>query len=134
VRPFGEGIISSKSLDEVVLEWLATQAAGAKIALQMVGARGLVEGETATLDLLVSRPSNGEGLAGAHVKVKLISTVAKPKILVEGETDGDGLVSLTCPLPVLDKGTAALIIQTSAGKEMAEIKQLIKKAARNAAG
>ncbi|HEU4400946.1 MAG TPA: hypothetical protein VFT43_02460 [Candidatus Polarisedimenticolia bacterium] len=134
VRPFGEGIISSKSLDEVVLEWLARQAAGAKIALQMVSAGGLVEGETAALEFLVSRPSNGEGLAGARVKVKLISTVGKPKILAEGETDGDGLVALTCPLPVLDGGTSALIIQTSAGKETAEIKQLIKKSTRKAAG
>jgi len=133
VRPFGEGIISSKSLDEVVLEWLAAQAAGAKIALQRVGASGLVEGETAKLDLLVSRPTNGEGLAGAHVKVKLISTVAKPKVVAEGETDGDGVVHLTCKLPVLQDGTVALIIQTNAGKETAEIKQLIKKPARKSA-
>lgn len=134
VRPLGEGIISSKSLDEVILDWLASQAAGARIALQMVGAAGLVEGETAKLDLLVSRPTNGEGLAGARVKIKLISTVEKPKIVAEGETDGEGLVSLSCPLPTLEEGTAALIIQTSAGKETAEIKQLIKKPARKAAG
>jgi hypothetical protein len=134
IRPFGEGIISNKSFDEVVVEWLKSQTAVERIALQMVGSDGFVEGAMARLDLLVSRPSTGKGVAGAKVKVRLISTVAKPRTLVEGATDDDGQVSLSCPLPVLDEGTAALIVQASSGKESAEIKQLIKKPVRKAAG
>ena len=133
VRPFGEGIISSKSFDEVVLEWLRSQGETERINLQMVGSDGFVEGGTARLDLLVSRVSTGEGIAGAKVKVKLISTVDKPRTLVEGKTDSSGEVSLTCTLPLLEEGTAALIIQASIGKESGEIKQLIKKPARKAA-
>jgi len=133
VRPFGEGIISSKSFDEVVLEWLRSQAATERINLQMIGSDGFVEGGTARLDLLVSRVSTGEGIAGAKVKVRLISTVDKPRTLVEGKTDDAGQVSLSCALPLLEEGTAALIIQASIGKESGEIKQLIKKPARKAA-
>ena len=133
VRPFGEGIISSKSFDEVVLEWLRSQGETERINLQMVGSDGFVEGGTARLDLLVSRVSTGEGIAGAKVKVKLISTVDKPRTLVEGKTDSSGEVSLTCTLPLLEEGTAALIIQASIGKESGEIKQLIKKPVRKAA-
>ncbi len=133
-RPFGEGIISAKSFDEVVLEWLAAQASAERIALQMVGSEGFVEGETARLDLLVSRTAGGEGIAGARVKVRFISTVDKPKVLVEGVTGADGLVSLTSRLPILEEGTAALIVQATAGQETAEIKQIIKKPARKAAG
>jgi hypothetical protein len=134
IRPFGEGIISSKSFDEVVVEWLKSQTAVERIILKMVGSDGFVEGSTARLDLLVSHPSTGQGVAGAKVKVKLISTVAKPRTLVEGTTDDAGQVSLSCPLPVLNEGTAALIVQASSGKESAEIKQVIKKPARKAAG
>jgi len=134
VRPFGEGIISSKSFDEVVLDYLKSQAAAECISLQMVGSDGFVEGETARLDLLVSHASSGQGLAGAKVKVRLISTVDKPRTLVEGQTGDTGKVSLTCALPLLEEGTAALIIQASMGKESAEIKQLIKKPVRKAAG
>ncbi len=133
-RPFGEGIISNRSFDEVVLEWLASQASGDRIALQMVGSDGFVEGETARLDLLVSRAAGGAGIAGAKVKVKFISTVGKPRVLVDAATDADGLVSLSCPLPVLEEGTGALIVQATAGKETAEIKQIIKKTVRKAAG
>jgi hypothetical protein len=134
IRPFGEGIISNKSFDEVVLDWLKSQAATERIALQMIGSGGFVEGGTARLDLLVSRSSTGQGVAGAKVKVKLISTVDKPRTLVEGATDDAGQVSLSCPLPLLEEGTAALIVQASSGKESAEIKQMIKKPARKAAG
>src|SRR5262245_33594708 len=113
IRPFGEGIISKKSFDEVVVDWLRSQVATERIALQIVGSDGFVEGETARLDLLVSRASTGQSVAGAKVKVKYISIVAKPKTLVEGSTDDVGQVSLSCRLPFLEEGSAALIIQAS---------------------
>src|SRR5215510_940331 len=81
IRPFGEGIISNKSFDEVVVEWLKSQTEVERIALKMVGSDGFVEGSTARLDLFVSRPSTGQGVAGAKVKVRLISTVARPRTL-----------------------------------------------------
>ena len=133
-RPFGEGIISSKGFDEVVLEWLKSQAGEERIALRMIGSDGFVEGEAARLELQVDNPATGRAVAGAKVKVKLISTVDKPKTLVEGTTDGAGKVTLACPLPLLEEGSAALIIQASLGRESAEIKQVIKKPARKAAG
>ncbi|OLC55252.1 MAG: hypothetical protein AUH92_02520 [Acidobacteria bacterium 13_1_40CM_4_69_4] len=93
-----------------------------------------MEGGTARLDLLVSRASTGQGIGGAKVKVRVISTVDKPRTLIEGKTDAAGQVSLSCALPLLEEGTAALIIQASIGKESGEIKQLIKKPVRKAAG
>src|SRR2546428_5370455 len=44
VRPFGEGIISGKSFDEVVLEWLRSQTATERINLQMTGSGRLLGG------------------------------------------------------------------------------------------
>lgn len=133
-RPFGEGIISGKSFDEVVLEWLAGTTGKDRITLQMVDSTGFVEGEDARMELLVSRAIDGEGLAGARVRIRLISTVDKPRNLAEGETNADGLLRLTCRLPLLESGTGALIIQTTAGNETAEIKQVLKKLAQRAAG
>src|SRR5881628_1965403 len=51
-RPFGEGIISSRSFDEVVLEYLASQAAMDGISVEMIRSEGIIEGETARMDLL----------------------------------------------------------------------------------
>ena len=134
IRPFGEGIISNRSFDEVVLEWLKSTANTDRIALRMLGAQGVVEGETARLELQVYRARDGEGLAGARVRVRWISTVDKPRTLTEGDTDGRGQVVLSCPLPLLEDGNGALIIQTSAGPDTAEIKQLVRKPVSRAAG
>src|SRR6266571_5155921 len=62
VRPFGEGIISSKSFDEVVLDWLRSQATTERIELHMIGSDGFVEGARARLELFVSRVPTGETL------------------------------------------------------------------------
>ena len=64
IRPFGEGIISHKSFDEVVMDWLLSQAATERIALRMTGSDGFVEGETARLALFVGRSSTGQGVGG----------------------------------------------------------------------
>lgn len=134
VRPFGEGIISNRSFDAVVLDWLKSNANTDRIALRMTASERIVEGETGRMELLVYRARDGEGLAGARVKVRWISTVDKPRTLVEGETDGTGKVALEFPLPLLADGNGALIIQTNAGQDTAEIKQLVRKPARRAAG
>ncbi len=133
-RPFGEGIISSKSFDEVVLEYLKSQTSETRIALNMSNGTGFVEGEKAEVDLQVSRAASGEGVSGARVRVKLISTVDKPKTLEQGTTDEEGRVRFSVELPQFEEGTGALIIQATAGKENAEIKQLIRKQPRKAAG
>ncbi|MCZ6695323.1 MAG: hypothetical protein O7A63_02170 [Acidobacteria bacterium] len=133
-RPFGEGIISSKSFDEVVLEYLKLEANENRIILRIDGPDVFIEGETVGVDLEVTRASEGKGVSGAKIKVKLISTVEKPKTLFEGKTDGEGRIRFDVDLPAVDDGTSALIIQARAGKETAELKQLVRKVSRKAAG
>jgi len=133
-RPFGEGIISSKSFDEVVLEYLQSEANENRIILRIDGPDGFVEGEAASVELEVTQASEGKGVSGAKIKVKLISTVDKPKTLFEGKTDGDGRIRFAVDLPSVGDGTSAMIIQARAGKETAELKQLVRKVSRKAAG
>jgi hypothetical protein len=131
-RPFGEGIISSKSFDEVVLAYLNSQAGEDRIMLRIEDADRFVEGSTSNVELGVSRSSEGQAIAGANVKVKLISTVDKPKTLFEGTTDEGGRAGFSVALPILTEGTCALIIQARSEGETAEVKQLIKKASKKA--
>jgi hypothetical protein len=133
-RPFGEGIISNKSFDEVVLEYLKSLAAGGRIGLEVAGGDNLAGGETATLDLVVSRVGSREGLPGAKVKVKLICSAGKPRVLAQGETGEEGRVSVTCDLPTVTEGRAALIIEATSGTESIEVKRSVAKSARKAAG
>ena len=132
-RPFGEGIISSKSFDEVVLEYLRSESNENRIILRIDGPDGFAEGEAAGVELEVTRASEGKGVSGAKIKVKLISTVDKPKTLFEGKTDDEGRIQFEVDLPSVGDGTSALIIQARAGKESAELKQLVRKVPRKAA-
>ncbi len=132
-RPFGEGIISSKSFDEVVLEYLRSESNENRIILRIDGPDGFAEGEAAGVELEVTRASEGKGVSGAKIKVKLISTVDKPKTLFEGKTDGEGRIQFEVDLPSVGDGTSALNIQARAGKETAELKQLVRKVSRKAA-
>src|SRR5258706_12962334 len=67
IRVFGEGIISNRSFDEVVLDWLRSQTATDRRSLRMTGSNGFVEGATARLDLVVSRASTCHGVECATV-------------------------------------------------------------------
>ena len=80
------------------------------------------------------KPEDGEGVTGAAVKIKWISTVGKARILVQGKTGNEGRVDLSCSLPDLKKGSAAVIIQATAGKESAEVKRTVRKPVQEAAG
>ena len=133
-RPFGEGIISSKSFDEVVLAYLRSETSGDRMVLRLEEGDGFVEGEMARVELEVSRALEGKGVPGAKVKVKLISTVDKPRTLFQGETDEEGRIQFEVDLPSISEGTCALIMQARSGKETAEVKQLVKKTPRKAAG
>ncbi len=133
-RPFGEGIISSKSFDEVVLDYLKSLTAAGRIGLEVAGGDRLAGGETARLELVVSRTATGEGLPDAKIKVKLISSEGKPRVLAQGETGEDGRLSLACDLPTVTTGRAALIIEASSGTESIEVKRPVAKSSRKATG
>jgi hypothetical protein len=133
-RPFGEGIITSRSFDEVVLDYLRSQSGENHIVLEVSGDELCTGGSDTTFVVRVMKPEDGEGVAGAAVKIKWISTVGKARILAQGRTSEEGRVELTCSLPELDKGSAAVIIQATAGKESAEVKRTVRKTIQEAAG
>lgn len=133
-RPFGEGIISDKSFDEVVLDYLGSHTNQDRMALVMLESGQFVEGSEAHLDLQVKRGANGQGVPGATVKIKLHSSAGKARVLTQGKTGDEGRATFTCRLPLIAKGIGVLIIQAISGRESAEIKQAIDKPERQASG
>ena len=133
--PFGAGIITDRSFDEVVLQYLKSLSGGDSIVLTMDGAPHLVQGSRAQLDLKVSRQAGGQGVSGALVRVRAFDASGAPRVLAQGKTGQDGRLRLSCALPVLSGGEATLAIQAMNGGEMAEIRHPIESPpARRAAG
>jgi hypothetical protein len=119
-----------RSLDQVIVDYLASEAASEHLEITFTADGNLVSGETVTLTVKASTSLTEKPLAGAHVSMRVVSTVRPPQILFRGVTGADGVVKSVCALPDIGTGNAALIIAASSGLGNNEIKQLIRKKPR----
>jgi len=126
-RPFGYNIVTNRSLDEVVLEFLAREVGLEQIRLEMAEPQTFVEGTEPTLNLRVIAEASDRPVAGAKVTVKLISTREKPKEVFSGMTAQDGRVEATFQIPKMPGANTAILFQAEAAGNNAEIKQLVMK-------
>ncbi len=114
-----------RTLDQVILEYLTNEADQEQLLLTVDGDGDLTLGSGAALTLRTTSSKSGRPVAGAQVQVRMISTVADPRILATGETDGDGRLAIEFDIPRLERGTAALIISAASALGHAEIKHLL---------
>ena len=126
-KPFGYNIITNRSLDEVVLEFLGTDVGLEQIRLEMGDHQTLLEGTVVKLRLRVMADPSERPVAAAKVAAKHISTKDKPRELFSGSTDADGWVEATFEIPALPGANAAILFQAQASGKNVEIKQLVMK-------
>jgi hypothetical protein len=119
-----------RSLDQVIVDYLASEAASEHLEIAFTADGDLVSGETVTLTVKAFTSLTEKPLAGSHVSIRVVSTVRPPQILFRGVTGADGAVKSVCALPDIGTGNAALIIAASSGLGNNEIKQLIRKKSR----
>ena len=115
----------SRSLDQVILEYLSTEAEQEHLVLVMDSPDELNLGEEALLAFYAKSSLGGDGIEGAEITVKLISTESEPTLLTSGSTNAEGKLYLKIRLPDLRRGTAALIVSATSAVGTAEIKHLI---------
>jgi hypothetical protein len=116
---------TERSLDQVILEYLTNEADQEHLVLALEGESDLVLGRRASLALRTSSSKSGQPVAGAQVSVRMISTIAEPRVLAVGRTDDAGGLPLRFEIPPLDRGTAALIIRAESAIGRAELKHLL---------
>jgi hypothetical protein len=113
------------TLDQVILDYLSTEAEHDQLMLAMDGQEEIQPGKVNNLTLRAYSSKSGLPLAGVQVSVKMLSTVADPRTLLVGETDDVGAVEMRLDVPAFARGSAALIISGSSELGRAEIKQLL---------
>jgi hypothetical protein len=114
-----------RTLDQVILEYLTSEADQEQLVLMLEEERDLVLGHTATLVLRASSSKSGQPLPGTQVSVRMISTVVEPRVLANGRTDERGLLTLGFDIPQVGRGTSALIINAVSNIGRAELKHLL---------
>ena len=116
-----------RSLDQVIVDYLASEAASEHLELALTSDAELISGGRVNLTLKTTTSLTEKPLAGVHVSIRVVSTVRGPQVLFRGVTGADGTVTSACALPDIGTGNAALIIAASSPLGNNEIKQLIKK-------
>lgn len=117
--------VADQTLDQVILEYLTHSAEQEQLVLMLEESQNVALGRTASLVLRARSSKTGQGVAGASVSVKMISTASEPRVLARGEAEKDGSVRLSFDIPHVARGTSALIITASSSIGRAELKQLL---------
>ncbi len=123
--PVARPAAPERTLDQVILEYLTSEADQEQLVLLLEEERDLVLGHAATLVLRASSSKSGQPIAGTQVSVRMISTVVEPKVLANGRTDDRGLLTLGFDIPQVGRGTSALIINAVSNIGRAELKHLL---------
>ena len=116
---------SGRTLDQVILEYLTSEAEQEQLVLVMEDDPQIVSGTALELALRTRSSRTGNPIIGAKVNIKMISTFGGPRTLGQGETDGEGLLRVPVDIPRVDRGTAALIITAASAIGQAELKHLL---------
>jgi hypothetical protein len=124
-RPAARPAAPERTLDQVILEYLTSEADQEQLVLLLEEERDLALGRRATLVLRASSSKSGQAIAGTQVSVRMISTVAEPRVLAAGRTDDQGVLSLGFDIPEVGRGTSALIINAVSPIGRAELKHLL---------
>jgi hypothetical protein len=132
-RVFGEGIVTNRSFDEVVLDFLRSELGPDPLVISVLEPRSIVEG-AGRLEVLVTRAHSGDGVKDAEVRIRLITTAGRPQALAQARTDASGRAAIEVTVPPVHRGSAALVVQALAGKDSAETRRAVEPAARAAAG
>jgi hypothetical protein len=129
VKPFGAGIISDRSFEEVVLAYLAAELQSDRLQVEVDSPREFVEGDSAILALQARGELSSLPVGDAQVVVEIITTADKPRLLAEGKTDAAGGLRIPLTIPVLEEGNAAVVVRAVASGETVELKWLVRKPA-----
>ena len=132
-KPPPSGVISKdgtgmdRSLDQVIIEYLAAEAASERLELNLMKGGELVSGEPVALSIRASTSLTDRAVPGAQITIRVVSNIGPTQVLHRGVTGGDGLVKVTTNLPDIGNGNAALIVSATSTLGTQEIKQLIRR-------
>lgn len=116
-----------RTLDQVILDYLASEAESEHLEMTLEQQVEFMSGATAEFVVSTRRSLSRNPIPSAKVEVKVISTVDPPRVIFRGVTGADGQVAVRCAVPLFREGTAAVIISAQSDIGNDEVKQLVKR-------
>ena len=118
---------SDRSLDQMVLEYLASDDVPEEVALTLSPTPEFLAGKPVQTRLKALTGSPARALGGALVQVRILSTAARASTVFQGKTASDGSCPISFIIPAQANGTAAAVIRVTAPNASAEIQYPIRK-------
>ncbi|MDX1584363.1 MAG: hypothetical protein R3338_12265 [Thermoanaerobaculia bacterium] len=120
-------IEEEKTLDQVILDYLASEAESEHLELNLSTPVDFVAGQPFELQVTALRSLSQQPIEAATIEVKVISTIEPPRVIFRGTTDSEGTATVKAVVPVFTEGTAAVIISAQSELGNDELKQLVKR-------
>ena len=130
--PTGDGadamtIDEEKTLDQVVIDYLASEAESEHLELALMNQVDFFAGSPVEVRVAARKSLSQAPIPAAAIEVKIISTVEPPRVIFRGKTAADGSATIRCTIPLFREGTAAVIISAQSPIGNDEVKQLVKR-------
>ncbi len=116
-----------RTLDQVILEYLASEVAREELEVAVTSPGEFVAGRPAQLRLKAQSSSSRQPVAGASVQVRILSTAAKPAVVFQGKTAADGSCAVSFAVPELRDGNAAAVVRVVSTVGSTEFSYPVKK-------
>ncbi len=133
-KPFGHDLVSNRSLDEVVLGFLQEEEDLGPLALEDLDDVVLHQGSRPDLAMVVLEETTRRPIAGAQVKLTLISTRDKPLELYSGVSDPDGRIDASIEIPEISEADLAVLCRASAAGRRTVLRKLVHAPAETSGG
>jgi hypothetical protein len=116
-----------KTLDQVIIDYLASEAESEHLELSVLNATEFHSGSPVEFRVATRKSLSQNPIPAAAIEVKVISTVEPPRVIFRGKTAADGTAVVRCNIPAFREGTAAVIISAQSPIGNDEVKQLVKR-------
>jgi hypothetical protein len=120
-------IDEEKTLDQVIIDYLASEAESEHLELQLLNQTEFFSGAPIEVRVAARKSLSQSPIPAAAIEVKVISTVEPPRVIFRGKTAADGMAVIRCTIPQFREGTAAVIISAQSPIGNDEVKQLVKR-------
>lgn len=115
-----------RSLDQVILDYLAAQRGRAHLVLRSAAGQDFLYGENAEVQIVAVDSHSNQPQPEVRVTVLFKSTADPRRVLMaEGTTNDDGEFAANVDIPPYNGGTSAVVITGESSLGQSEIKHLV---------
>ncbi len=121
-------VSGDRTLDQVILDYLASEGSPEQIDLTFSPAPEFVSGRRVDVRLRAELTLSRRPVAGASVQIRILSS-AKPMPVFQGRTGPDGGCAVNFLMPAVSSGAAAAVVRLTSTAGSTEIQYPVRKGA-----